>query len=76
MQGDSIQIIENGREIEGKTSIKHLLWNSLRGECSRVGVPTSSLELGVSLIYTKLPKNLIEHSISFLLFYHLPALSK
>ena len=34
-----------------------------------------SLELEVSLIYTKLPKNTMEHSAFFFWFYHLPALS-
>ena len=44
-----------------------------------VGVPTLSLELEVSLIYMFLPKNILEHSISFhpilspsIIFQHVP----
>ena len=39
--------------------------NTLRGRISKVGVPNLLLEVEMSLIYTKLPENILEHSISF-----------
>jgi hypothetical protein len=42
-----------------------LIVGPLGVKVSKVGVPTSPLEVEMSLIYTKLPKNFMEHSIYF-----------
>ena len=48
-----------------KVWAKYLLGIPLGGRFSMVGVPTLSLEQEVSLIYMFLPKNTLEHSVSF-----------
>ena len=44
--------------------------------CSMVGVPSLPLELGLSLLYTILLKNILEHSMTSICFHHVPSVSE
>ena len=53
-----------------------------RGGCQRVGVADFSLDLGLRLLYSNQPKNVMEHSMGFYVllwystvFYFLPSAS-
>lgn len=41
-----------------------------------LGVPSLPLELGLSLLYTILLKNILEHSITSICFHHVPSVSE